>query len=260
MVEKIRHIWSDRTTNFITWRQPPVIVYNYKHFGPVYYDFRTFSGPEPGDKAPDFKASNLDGEEVQLSDFRGNWVVLETGSITCPITDSKVHAMDELQNEFDDVVFILLYTREAHPGEHYDAHDTFAEKLERAREFADDYDVDRMVLVDGVEGTAHQKYGGMPNSVHIINPEGTVVMRGDWNNVEKVREVLENKDEDRIYEKDAYMGRPLFFTQKKGAVRVLKDAGPRAVWDFIKNAPILALMHLKKAIREKFKAVARLNR
>ena len=224
-------------------------TYNYRHFGPEYYDFKTFDGPEPGDRAPGFEATVLNGETVELSDFRGNWVVLETGSITCPITDSKVHAMDELQKQFKDVLFILLYTREAHPGEHYDAHESFEEKLERAREFANEYDIERSVLVDDIEGTVHRKYGGMPNSVHIIDPTGKVVMRGDWNNLKKVEEVLETRDESRVYEHDIYRGRPALFTPKKGAIRVLWNAGPRAVWDFAKHGPGLALMHLKKEFR-----------
>jgi len=226
-------------------------AYNYRHFGPEYYNFRTFDGPEPGDRAPDFEAVTLEGETVEFSEFRGSWVVLETGSITCPITDSKVHVMDELQKQFEDVVFTLLYTREAHPGEHYDAHDSFEDKLQRARTFAAEYDVERTVLVDDVDGTAHRQYGGMPNSVHVVNPDGVVVMRGDWNDVRTVKEVLETRDENRIYERDVYRGRPVFFTPKKGVRRVLADAGPRAVWDFVKHAPTLALMHLKKEFRRK---------
>jgi hypothetical protein len=222
--------------------------YNYRHFGPEYYDFRSFEGPEPGDSAPAFEATTLDGETVSLAEFRGNWVVLETGSITCPITDSKVHAMDELQRQFEDVVCILLYTREAHPGENYDAHASFEEKLERARTFADDYGIERTVLVDDVDGTAHRRYGGLPNSVHIIDPEGMVVMRGDWNSVSKVKEVLENGTPGRIYDRDRYAGRPLFFTSKKGFVRVYRDAGPRAVVDSVRTAPALALMHLKELL------------
>ncbi len=226
-------------------------TYNYRHFGPEYYDFRNFDGPEPGDNAPDFEAVTLEGQTVEFSDFRGRWVVLETGSLTCPITDSKVHVMDELNKRFEDVEFILLYTREAHPGEHYEAHTSLEDKLERARTFLAEYDVERTVLVDEIEGTAHRKYGGMPNSVHIVNPDGVVVMRGDWNNIRTVTEVLKNKDENRINERDIYRGRPVFFTQKKGVLRVLTDAGPRAVWDFIKHAPTLAMMHLKKEFRSK---------
>lgn len=225
--------------------------YNYRHFGPEYYDFRSFDGPAPGEEVPDVEATTLDGESVSLSDFRDRWVVLETGSLTCPITDSKVHAMDRLAERFDDVEFVLLYTREAHPGERYDAHRSFEEKLERAREFADEYGVERTVLVDDLEGTAHRQFGGMPNSVHVINPDGVVVMRGDWNHVSTVEAILEDRDPDRLHDREVYRGRPLFFTPKKGIVRVLLDSGPRAVWDFVRNAPSLAWMHLKKEFRGK---------
>lgn len=226
-------------------------AYNYRHFGPEYYDFRTFDGPEPGEEAPDFEAVTLEGETVSLSEYRGQWVVLETGSLTCPITDSKVHVMDQLQRRFEDVVFVLLYTREAHPGEHYDAHESFEDKLDRARTFAAEYDIERTVLVDDIDGTAHQRYGGMPNSVHIVNPDGVVVMRGDWNDVQTVQRVLEHRAEDRIYDREIYRANPVFFTEKKGIVRVLLDAGPRAVRDFLLQAPTLALMHLKKEFRDK---------
>jgi hypothetical protein len=230
-------------------------VYNYSHFCPVYYDFRTFDGPKPGETAPDFDARTPDGERVRLSDFEG-WVVLETGSITCPITDSKVHAMDELQRNHDDVTFLLLYTREAQPGETYDSHETFAEKLDRARTFVAGYDVERTVLVDDQAGTAHRQLGGMPNSVHVINPNGVVVMRGDWNDVRIMKQVLATRNPNGLVERESYRGRPLFFTLKKGILRVLLDAGPRALWDFLRHAPTFALMHLKREFRGKDAGVA----
>lgn len=224
-------------------------VYNYTHFRPEHYDFGSFDGPRPGDETPDVRALTLGGREAALSEFRGSWAVLETGSITCPITDSKVHVMDELQREFEEVVSVLLYTREAHPGETDDAHDTLAGKLERARTFADECDVERTVLVDDTRGTAHRSYGGMPTSVHVIDPDGVVVMRGDWNDVPTVREPLENRDQERIYEREIYRGRPLFFAPKKGAARVLADAGPRPGRDFLRYAPALAVMDPKTGFR-----------
>jgi hypothetical protein len=58
---------------------------------------------------------------------------------------------------------------------------------------------------------------------------------------------LENRDEDRIYERDIYRGRPLFFTEKRGFARVPLDAGRWVVLDLVKNTPALALMQLKKS-------------
>lgn len=226
--------------------------YQYQHFGPKYYDFTKFDGPKPGETAPDFTAYNPEGKKVKLSDFKGQWVVLETGSITCPITDSKVSVMDELQDKFKDVVFILLYTREAHPGEQYGIQKTFQEKCDRARKFAEIYDLKRLMLVDDLKGTAHQLYGSMPNSIHIINPEGVVVMRGDWNDVKTVQKVLKKQDPQFIYEQEVYAGKPVFFSKNtRGILKTLKDGGPTALSDFMKTAPLLAWMHFKKFIRGK---------
>jgi hypothetical protein len=38
-------------------------------------------------------------------------------------------------------------------------------------------------LEDDVDGTTRSEYGWMPNSVQVVNPDGVVVMRGDWNDV-----------------------------------------------------------------------------
>ena len=46
-----------------------------------------FSGPDPGDTAPDFEARTLNGDRVRLSDYEGEKnVVLTFGSATCPFT------------------------------------------------------------------------------------------------------------------------------------------------------------------------------
>ena len=59
--------------------------YNYKRFSPSNYDYGSFSGPKPGEVMLDFALCSLDGKEAKLTDFRGQWVVLETGSLTCPM-------------------------------------------------------------------------------------------------------------------------------------------------------------------------------
>src|SRR5215471_15232049 len=64
--------------------------YNYEHFSRELLEdlARTsFSGPESGDRAPDFKATSLQGDSVRLSDFQDKQnVLLLFGSATCPMT------------------------------------------------------------------------------------------------------------------------------------------------------------------------------
>jgi hypothetical protein len=57
-------------------------AYNYKRFSTSNYDYGSFSGPMPGEEILDFTLCSLDGTEAKLTDFKGQWLVLETGSLT----------------------------------------------------------------------------------------------------------------------------------------------------------------------------------
>jgi hypothetical protein len=48
---------------------------------------------------------------------------------------------------------VFLYIREAHPGEHFPAHRTFAQKLAHARAFRERFGIERPILVDDLVGT-----------------------------------------------------------------------------------------------------------
>jgi len=219
-------------------------MYNYKNFKAREYDFSIFNGPRAGERALDFHATTPDGEKVTLSDFFGSWLVLEMGSITCPITESKVMPMNKLAQTFSDVIFLVLYVREAHPGEKIRQHDSLEEKISCAQRFRDEYGVARKILIDDIEGTAHQAYGSMPNSVYIINPSGTVVFRGDWNTIDTVQEILEERDPDKIYKKERFSGRPYF--GNGNPFRAFAIAGSGAIWDFMKALPQMIIKHIRK--------------
>ena len=54
------------------------------------------------------------------------------------------------------VASVFVYTREAHPGEHFPAHQTFAKKLAHARAFRREFGITRRILVDDLAGTGHR--------------------------------------------------------------------------------------------------------
>ena len=66
-----------RKTAKVSSAKPP---YNAPRFKVRQYDFDVFAGPAAGEKVEDFRFRGLDGSTVRLSDYRGKWVVLETGS------------------------------------------------------------------------------------------------------------------------------------------------------------------------------------
>src|SRR5689334_16755885 len=113
--------------------------YNYSHFTREHLHetgSTTFTGPEPGEYAPDFKAKSLDGETIRLSDYRGKKnVLLLFGSATCPMTAGSIEGINELYNEFrgDNLEFLFVYVREAHPGEELSVHRSMSNKIRAAR-------------------------------------------------------------------------------------------------------------------------------
>jgi hypothetical protein len=195
-----------------------------------------------GEPAPDFTATRLDGSQVKLSDFRGKAVVLETGSVTCPMYISRVEPMNALAFRFPDVVFLVLYVREAHPGQRIGAHRDAAQKASAARTVVDREREGRQILVDDLAGAAHRLYGAMPNTVHVIDADGMVAFRAMWNDPPAVETALHKL----LVGQDAAAVKTRFRPAGMATVlRVLRRAGWRAVWDFVVAFPKLASAHLR---------------
>ena len=87
--------------------------------------------------------------------------------------------------------FIFVYTREAHPGENYPAHQTLEQKLDHARSLKKVLDVQCPILVDDVEGTGHELYGALPNMTYVIDRGGKVLFRSDWTDPPTIEKVLD---------------------------------------------------------------------
>ena len=220
--------------------------YNYCKFKPEYYNFFSFKGPKPGEKAQDFEAFTLDGEKVKLSDYFGTWVVLETGSFSCPMYVGNIKQMNVLVKEFKDVRFLVLYIREAHPGSNIPSITSIKEKLNHAGRLPGEENERRTIIVDTLDGNAHKLYGLFPNAVYVINPEGTVIFRSDWNIPANVKDVLAN-GRDKIHERDHFdPGTPSLIS----TFRVLMRSGLNAFWDFAIGLPKLLTMH--KSIDEAY--------
>jgi hypothetical protein len=219
--------------------------YNYPRFKPNHYNFLDFNGPKAGEKFLDFKAYNLENKEVKLSDFIGKPVVLETGSVTCPMYSKNTSEMQRLLENYPDVQFILLYVREAHPGSDTTYHHSLEEKIEQAKRLHDEYHENRLILVDDLHGSAHQLYGGFPNMVYVFNSEGTVIFRGDWNKPKALKDVLSDHNPKHVYFQDHFLPEnpnPFLMT------KVLLKGGWDALWDMLLALPKLNSMQKNKEI------------
>ena len=209
-------------------------LYNYPHFNFSSYNLEHFEGPKVGERAPDFQAIDLNGKKIHLSDFQGKIRVLESGSITCPVTIGTTKSMQELVKKYPDVAFLLLYVREAHPGEKISAHSSFEDKFNCAQRFKEEEHVNQLILVDDLKGTIHKQYGLFPNFTYVIDKEGYISFRTPWNVPDKLDDILnaiQEGKEDRFPEK-------YYFPRYKNVdLRAVPRSGWRAILDIILSIP-----------------------
>ena len=161
-------------------------------------------GPNPGDVAPAFELTTLTGETVTLESLRGKPVVLEFGSYTCPVFRRQVEPVEQLRRRFgDDVHWVLIYTKEAHPtdgrvaqintreGIEIPQHVSFEKRMETARLCRDAMKLNVNVLVDGLDNKVTDAYAGNPNRGYVLDAEGKVVSRQPWIDPQETGKALE---------------------------------------------------------------------
>jgi len=213
--------------------------YNYRRFVPAEYDYDNFEGLEAGQRFEDAEVYRLDGERVRISDFLDKPLVIETGSNTCPMYAKSVDPMQEYATRYPGLNFVLLYVREAHPGEKLPAHLTITRKIRAAAKTAEAHGEGRTILVDQISGKAHKAFGNMPNSIYILGTDGAVIYRSIWNNTEKLDGVL----------RKVAAGEPVEAADMKpvppgpAGPRTLFLGGWVAVWDFFRGLPELLAKH-----------------
>lgn len=219
-------------------------AYNYGRFRSELYDFEAFDAPEIGEPFRDAPLWTLDGARVRLSDYlQGKPLVLETGSITCPMYAASAAPMQELAAGHPELDFVLMYVREAHPGERTEAHSDLDAKIAAARRSAGRHGDRRTTLVDDVDGTAHRLWGAMPNSVFVIAPDGTVLYRTMWNNAARLGPILDEIARGHAVTTDDLKPVPPFSLH---ATRTLLIGGRWAVWDFYAGLVGLIGKHRRK--------------
>ena len=121
-------------------------------------------GIEPGQLAPDFTLTNLDGEEVSLSDYRDKYVLINFWTTWCPNCLAELPFLEDLQNNYPEEVKVLAVN--------------FGEGQGTINEFMDDMEFeDFMVLIDENQAVGREYLvRGVPTNV-FIDRDGTVIAR-----------------------------------------------------------------------------------
>jgi thiol-disulfide isomerase/thioredoxin len=140
--------------------------------------------PAPGDSVPDFDLPTLEGNRWKSADLgESGPALLVFGSYTCPVTDSAAPGLKELYFKFrDQVRFLMVNVREAHPGKSVPQPQTIEEKMAHAKQLRDFHGFEFDVAVDDIVGTLHRALSPKPNSAYLLDQAGTILFRALWAN------------------------------------------------------------------------------
>src|SRR5699024_6456080 len=122
------------------------------------------TGLEKGNLAPDFELETIDGEEVKLSDYSGQKVLLNFWATWCPPCRAEMPDMQKYHEEkAGDEVVIL--------GVNLTSQENSMTGIE---EFLDEYDISFTIVSDKTETTAHiYDAFSLPTS-YLVNTDGSI--------------------------------------------------------------------------------------
>ena len=187
-------------------------VYNNSRFRVVDYNFDTFVGPAAGDKYIDATFTDLTtNEDVKISDFDGKWLVIETGSSTCSMYTKNIGIYKDIVSEFSDVEFVMVYVREAHPGERMGPHQNMDDKFKAA---------------------------------YVIRPDGTIHYRCNWAAPHLIRAALQDRESYHKVE-NAPTAELRAMRSLPHMMRTMWTGGIVALYDFFKNGPLTVAKHIQ---------------
>lgn len=139
--------------------------------------------PGPGDRLPAFDIELLDGGRLTRDTLGDRPTLVVFGSMTCPVTESSGPVLNDLHRRYGDRVrFVLVNTREAHPGEHLSQPRNMDAKRRRAGQLRSHHGFRFEVAVDGIEGDFHRAMSPKPNSAYLVRPDGIIAYRAHWAN------------------------------------------------------------------------------
>lgn len=200
----------------------------------------------PGEPMPDAQLYTPDAQPVLLHALAAQSpILLIAGSISCPMTAASFDSVQRLHERFGrQVTFVMLNVREAHPGESIPQPQRFADKLRHAAELKDRLRIPFDVLSDDIDGTLHQRLGGLPNAAFLFDRNGKLAFRCLWAGDEaSLRQAL-----DAVARGDPPVptqSERKFVPMAQGIGQMhdtLERAGNVAIRDVWREAPPIALM------------------
>lgn len=212
--------------------------YRYKRFTTrlLFRDLKfSKNAAAPGETFPAFELITTSGIRLDNQIVFGDKPVLFIfGSMTCPMTASAAPSVQDLYEKFGEHVdFIMLYVREAHPGENYSQAETLEEKLDNARALKQFFEIEWTVAADNIDGELHQALDPKPNSAFLTNSEGKILFRSLWAaDYAALHQALEAVTGGRVLERQQSVSMIGPVSRAMGHVHeVMQRGGPQAIRD-----------------------------
>ena len=146
-------------------------------------------------------------------------------------------AMESIAHRYADrsVSSVFVYVREAHPAERLPPLSSMQQKREHARQFRDEQNITRAVLLDDLEGSCHQGFGTLPNMTWIVGRGGVILYKAAWTRPDDVEAALEEswggslrRRQDKLM--PAYSERLIWRAEDNDRfIEIAKRAGPQAI-------------------------------
>lgn len=119
-------------------------------------------GLKEGNQAPDFKLKTIDGENVQLSEFRGEKVLLNFWATWCPPCRAEMPDMQKFHVEDNDGLILAVNLLETE------------QSLKQVESFLDEYGITFQVLLDeNTDVSSLYNAFALPTS-YLIDREGII--------------------------------------------------------------------------------------
>ena len=163
------------------------------------------TGPEAGSPIPDTQIIEANGRAFSPSQYKGHVLVLEFGSMSCPVFRSHAQAMENMKRlEGSRAFFLIVYTREAFPagdknvernrdeGVNIPQATTLDDRKSQALETQRKLRITIPMAVDSMDDSVSNAFGSFPNGAVVIGKDGKIAARQQWTNPDTLRLAIDD--------------------------------------------------------------------
>jgi hypothetical protein len=162
------------------------------------------TSPDVGSPVPDVKISELNGRTFVPANYKGHVLVLEFGSLSCPVFRDHVGEMEKLKSaEGPRAFFLLVYTREAFPAGDKDVQrnkdqnisvtdaKSLDERKTQAAQAQQALQITMATAVDSMDDAVSNAFGTFPNGSVVIGKDGKIAALEHWTNADSLRRAID---------------------------------------------------------------------